>query len=203
MENEEVIRLRMERTREALTEKLETLEQKVASSVSAVTDTVASVKEKVHESVETVKDAVNVQAHVERHPWLSLGGAVLGGYVLGNLLLGQRTTSTRSAPTAPENINGNGRHHQEKQAAAAAEENWLGAFEPEVRHLKGLALGVTLGTVRELLTEQVPPHMADQLREIIDSVTKKAGGEPIPSSDWAAIRPGASPNAEPECKLNV
>ena len=87
MENEEVIRHRMEQTREALTEKLETLEQKVADSVSAVTDTVASVQEKVHEGVESVKDAVDVKAHVERHPWLMLGGSVLCGYVLGDLLL--------------------------------------------------------------------------------------------------------------------
>ena len=48
-------------------------------------------------------------------------------------------------------------------------------------------MGVTLGTVREMLTAEVPAHMAAHLRDIIDGVTKKAGGEPLPSSDWDAI----------------
>jgi hypothetical protein len=47
---------------------------------------------------------------------------------------------------------------------------------------------VSLGTVREMLTEQVPPHMAGQLRDIIDGITKKIGGEPIPSSDFASLK---------------
>jgi hypothetical protein len=104
-------------------------------------------------------------------------------------------------PRAPENTNGNGHQHAAKQSASSPVESLLAGFEPEIRHLKGLALGVTLGTVREMLTEQVPPHMADQLRDIIDAVTKKAGGEPIPSSDWAAAKSASPPEAE--CKLNV
>ncbi len=193
MENEELIRRRMEQRREALTEKLENLEQKVAGSVSAVTQTVADVQEKVHEGVESVKDAVDVKAHVERHPWLMLGGSVLGGYILGALLLGdqrkapERKFSLTPTPT-PEKVE-NGSPREEPAAGA----NWLHGFEPEIRHLKGLALGVTLGTVREMLTTEVPPHMAEHLREIIDAVTKKAGGEPLPSSDWDAIKSQAPP----------
>lgn len=199
MENEEVIRRRMEQTREALTEKLETLEQRVVDSVTAVTDTVASVQEKMHESVESVKDAVDVQAHVDRHPWLMLGGSVVCGYMLGNLLERGRKEAHAPRPTAgPAMAAGFGQERESRQAGASTG-SWLGAFEPEIQHLKGLALGVTLGTVRELLTEQVPPHMAEQVRDIIDAVTKKAGGEPIPSSDWAAAKPAPSPAAGPEC----
>jgi len=57
------------------------------------------------------------------------------------------------------------------------------AVEPEIQHLKGLALGVALGAVREMVARQVPPHLADQLREIIDNVTKKVGGDPVGPSD--------------------
>jgi ElaB/YqjD/DUF883 family membrane-anchored ribosome-binding protein len=199
MENEEVIRRQMEQTRESLHEKLETLEQKVTNSVTAVTDTVASVKEKMHEGVESVKDAVDVPAHVERHPWLMLGGSVLCGYVLGNLLSRDRNRAPASQPAEPRMIYGNGRQQPPRQEAAGPSKSWLSAFEPEIRHLKGVALGATLGTFRELLIEQAPPHMADKLREIIDAVTKKAGGEPIPSSDWAATKPATPPNTEPEC----
>ena len=204
MENEELIRLKMEQTRDALTDKLENLEQRVTSSVAAVTDTVASVKEKMEEGVETVKDAVDVPAHVERHPWLMLGGSVLCGFVLGNALMNKNRRAPAPftlTPKTPEtgNGNGNGRHQQERQEAPASGENWLSAFEPQIQHVKGLAVGVALGTIREMLTEQVPPYMAEQLREIIDAVTKKAGGEPVPSSDWAATKPATSPEAEPVC----
>lgn len=204
MENEELIRCQMEVTREALNDKLETLEQRVAHSVLAVTETVASVREKVEEGVESVKEAVDVPAHVDHHPWLMLGGSVLCGFVLGSLLMDRKQSAPPlyqpfSPPKAPEPANGNGRRLLERQETPAASASWLSAFEPEIKHLKGLALGVTLGTVREMLTEQAPPHMADQIREIVDAVTKKAGGEPVPSSDWAAMQPATSPETVPEC----
>jgi len=182
----------MEQRREALTEKLETLEQKVADSVAAVTQTVASVQEKVHEGVESVKGAVDVKAHVDRHPWLMLGGSVLCGYILGDLLLAERPKGPERKFTltpTPTPIQENGHQRAEPKANA----NWLQGFEPEIRHLKGLALGAALGTVREMLTDEVPPHMAAHLRDIIDAVTKKAGGEPLPSSDWDAIKAGTPP----------
>jgi len=198
MENEELIRRRMGETREALADKLETLEQKVAQSVSAVSETVANVQEKVSESVESVKEAVDVRLQTDRHPWLMLGGSVLCGFVLGKLLQGEndrpaphRFTLTPTMP-ASEQPSANGRSHQAETKTGENGHHWLRQFEPELQHLKGLALGVTLGTVREMLTAQVPPHMADQLREIIDAVTQKAGGEPVPSSDFTAIKPAAA-----------
>jgi len=62
MENEDVIRHQMEETRTSLTEKLETLENKVVETVqeatSAVSETVASVKGTVQDTVATVQSAV-------------------------------------------------------------------------------------------------------------------------------------------------
>lgn len=197
MEDEELIRQRMEEKREALNAKLETLEQKVADSVSAVTQTVTDVQEKVHAGVESVKDAVDVKAHVDRHPWLMLGGSVLCGYVLGDLLLGvrRRAPEPRFTPT-PERIQHNGHQAADQNGGGP---NWLAGFEPEIRHLKGLALGAALGTVREMLTAEVPPHMAAHLRDIIDAVTQKAGGDPVPSSDWDAIKAAQQSGAGPAC----
>jgi len=197
MESEQAIKHRMEQTRESLIEKIETLENKVMNSVqnatSAVSETVASVKETMHDSVETVKDAVDVKAHVDRRPWLMFGGSIFAGYVLANLLAGGK----KPAPEIPQpasrrlHVPGNGRHITEKPTAPATG-SWLGAIEPEFQRLKGLALGVALGTVREMLTEEVPPHMAEQLRTIIDGITQKIGGEPVPSSDFAASKTSAS-----------
>jgi ElaB/YqjD/DUF883 family membrane-anchored ribosome-binding protein len=114
MENEELIRQKMEHTRESLTDKLETLEDKLLSSVhqatSAVTETVASVKETVSESVESVKDAVDIPAHVDRHPWLALGGSVLCGYMLGNMFGGAKESRQRPAAPGSQAQLGNQRH---------------------------------------------------------------------------------------------
>jgi len=195
MENEELIREDMEKTRESLTEKLETLEKKLVDSVhgatSAVKETMSTVKETMHDSVETVKEAVDIPAHVERQPWLMFGGAVLAGYVLGNLLDNRKEPATSHSPSAqpfrsnlPQPGNGHSKREKREQAAQPKKESWLAMLEPEVNHLKGLALGVALGTVREMLTEQIPPHLAGELRGVIDAVTKKVGGEPLPSADF-------------------
>lgn len=204
MENEELIRQQMGETREHLSEKLECLEQKIVHSVqgasSAVQETMTNVKETLHEGVETAKDAFDLPAHVERRPWLMLGGAVLCGYVLGTLLENRRAAAPPERPPAPlppppkthSHGHGNGHSKREKREAPAAkpekEASWLGKFEPEVTHLKSLALGVTMGTIREIVSEQVPPHLAGELREVIDAVTKKIGGEPLPSSDVEFVK---------------
>lgn len=201
MENEELIRRRMEETRESLTDKLETLEDRLIGSVdearSAVRETVASVKETMHEGVESVKDAMDIPAHVQRRPWLMFGGAILGGYVLGTLLTRASETARPSVPppvpepTSKRQHPGNGHHKHgsrpepkpEPQSPQAKASHLLDAIEPEIRQLKGLALGVALGTFRELVAKEVPPHLAGELRSIIDGVTRKMGGEPVPESD--------------------
>lgn len=220
MENEDLIRLQMEDTRTALTEKLETLEDKLMTTVqetkaavdetvasvretvvgtvqetrSAVKETVASVKDTMHDSVEGIKDMMDVSAHVDRHPWLSVGGAVLCGYLLGSLLPGgkesgsERRVSSPEAPK-PQPGNGNGRHKYQKQhaiAEAPSTPSWLSAFDPELQKLKGLALGATLGMVRDMITEAVPPQMVDQVRTLVDDVTRKVGGEPVARSTFSA-----------------
>jgi len=213
MENEELIRRQMGQTREALTEKLETLENKVAQSVSAVSETVANVQEKLTEGVESVKEAVDVKVQVDRHPWLMLGGSVLCGFVLGELLTRDREkpaastfmpTPRREETRWREETRPNGRSSADHQQGSSSQQtsessgvvaSWLHMFEPELQRLKGLALGATLGTVREMLTSEVPPNMAGQLREIIDAVTQKAGGQPIPSSDFAASKSRATDDA--------
>jgi ElaB/YqjD/DUF883 family membrane-anchored ribosome-binding protein len=221
MENEDLIRLQMEDTRTALTEKLETLEDKLMNTVqetksavdetvasvketvvgtvqetrSAVKETMASVKDTMQEGVEGVKDMMDVSAHVDRHPWLSMGGAVLCGYLLGSLLPGgqePRRERRLAAPDVPRTQygNGDGRHKYQPPPQTVAEappsSNWLSTFDPELQKLKGLALGATLGMVRDMITEAVPPQMADQVRGLVDDVTRKVGGEPLPQTDFAA-----------------
>jgi len=217
MENEDLIRQQMEETRTSLTEKLETLEDKLVSTVSetksaitdtvqetkaAITDTVCTVKESVHEGVETVKDWMDIQGHVRERPWLMLGGSILAGFALGNLLGERRErsgppyTTTRHpspAPAArPYDGNGGTREKPQQQEESKTAE-WLHKFDPEINKLKGLALGATFGTIREMLTAELPPEIGRHVREIIDGVTEKLGGEPLPDVDWGIASAASCP----------
>jgi len=202
---EETIQQEMQETRASLTEKLETLEQKVVGTVenatTAVTetvdaiketvqDTVASVQEGVKDGVDSVKDLLDVPAHVQRRPWLMMGGSVAVGYCIGTLLAPNPSYQYASASTGavpqPRPVG------VPPPTAPAAPSIWA----PEVAKLKGLALGVLFGTARELLVSSMPEHMGEQIKEVVDSVTKKVGGDPLPSSDWAKLCETAPPQGE-------
>jgi ElaB/YqjD/DUF883 family membrane-anchored ribosome-binding protein len=124
-EKPEVIRHRIEETRTALTEKLETLEREVRGTVrdareavtctaetvrDAVNSTVASVRdtfnttvedvrEKVHETAYTVKETFNLDHQVRAHPWAMFGSSVAVGMAVGTLLPGQGGGSRRGSRT--------------------------------------------------------------------------------------------------------
>jgi ElaB/YqjD/DUF883 family membrane-anchored ribosome-binding protein len=183
----------MHDTRASLTEKLETLEQKVVGTVenatTAVNDTVDAIKEtvnetvtnvneKVRDGVESVKDLFDLPAHVDQHPWLMLGGSVAVGYALGTLLAPNPRPMYAPAPSNPYPMPA---PTYQSVAAPVAKDSM---FAPEIAKLKGLALGMLFGTARELLLSAVPEHLGEQLRQVVDEVTKKAGGEPLPSSEW-------------------
>ena len=203
---EEAIKQEMQETRASLTEKLETLEQKVVGTVenatTAVTETVDAIKETVHDTVATVQDGVkgsvdsvkdlfDVPAHVKRRPWLMVGGSVAVGYCIGTMI--GPTPQNQLAPAA------NGFMPQPRPTAApttpatTAPSIWA----PEIAKLKGLALGVLFGTARELLVSSMPENMGEQIKDVVDSVTKKVGGDPLPSSDWAKLCETAPPQSEP------
>lgn len=104
MENQsEMIRQQMNKTRTALTDKIEMLESQVVETVqtasTAVAETVGSVKEIVHDSLQTVKDSVHetvdtvrdtfdLSRQVDRRPWTMCAGATALGYLGGYLLRG-------------------------------------------------------------------------------------------------------------------
>jgi hypothetical protein len=213
MENEDVIREQMDDTRTALSEKLETLENQVASSVhgattnvaetveavkgtvTAVTDsvqetvtsvkesveeTIASVKESVRESWTSVKGMFDVPALVEAHPWAMLGGSIALGFFLEGVL--KRPAPRREGfvgssqrPLPPDHVSGEDRFDSSRPASTFAA--LLQTFEPEIKRLKGLALGKLMCTIREMVVQAVPENIATQLTEVIDGFTQKLGGD--------------------------
>jgi len=180
----------------------------VDSVKEAVQETVEVVKGSVQDTVDSVRDALNVSRQVDRHPWLFLGGAAALGYLGGCLLRraeGRAPTTTAEqrrlgqafadlgATTRPSGGNGVGdyRLHErvEESPASAprprAEEDsgWLGTltkeFASEIGQLKGLAIGVGLGLIRDMIVQSSPPPLAPRLGELIDRITTKLGGERI------------------------
>jgi len=200
MENEELIRLKMERTRESITENLDALEDRIVGSVeqasAAVTNTAASVKE-----------AVDINTQIDRHPWLIFGGAMAAGLIAGHFLLSRKQYSSPpvvesrfapapappSTPTPPQGRNPTPMSAQEsttrtptpvpvQESSAAANPGLLSLLEPELVKAKELAIGVTLGIVREALIAEMPPPLAACAGDLINGVTEKLGGRPLENS---------------------
>jgi ElaB/YqjD/DUF883 family membrane-anchored ribosome-binding protein len=210
MDHEERIQLDMQETRAALAEKLILLEGKVAGTVeqvtTAVTETVEAIKdtvqdtkatvsvvnETVQESVKSVQDCFDVNAQVQAHPWWIMAGSVAAGFCLGTLL-NHRAPPVHMARTSSNNMdallgqsNGNG-HRNGNGAVASPPRQEPGILTAEIDKLKGLALGALFGTAREMIASALPEPVNQQVKEIFDSVTKKAGGEPIASSAFAKL----------------
>ena len=189
----EVIRQQMEETRASLSEKLETLEQQVVGTVqdarAAVTDTVETVKEAVHETVESVKDTFDISRQMERHPWAMLGGSIALGYV-GGLLFEQLeapqpyATNGHGVPAPvydrPPNRTTNGATGETNGGPDSDHgHSLLRQFEPEIARLKGLAVGAAMSVVRDMISGSIPDPLKPQVRDVMNSLTVKLGGEPI------------------------
>ena len=202
----ELIKQQMGQTRAALSEKLETLETKVFNTVGTTTDTVAltvhevgatvretaqDVRATMHETMASMRDALDLTQQMHQHPWLMVGGSVVAGYVgglvLDNLERG-RLPSLPSMPIAAEQLlpsDSEVRERMEVQpptrrTGSAFFRALAESFAPELDKLKRTALGMALGVVRQKISESVPPTMREQVVEMMDRVTVKLGGEPLP-----------------------
>jgi len=60
-------------------------------------------------------------------------------------------------------------------------------FHGEIEKIQGLAIGASLGLLRDVISQSAPPALRSQITEIIDGMTEKMGGqkicEPILSPD--------------------
>jgi len=209
METEERIQQEMFETRASLAEKLETLEQKVTGTVEQVAcvvddtvevikgtvaeakATVSAVNESVQEGVKSVQESLDISKQVQAHPWCMVAGSVAAGFCLASVLPRGHAEPSRSSLAAalPPPSNGVGAHaqHWEDRTQAAQPSSEKSVWAPEIDKLKGLALGALFGAAREMIASSVPGALGQQLKEVIDNVTRKAGGEPIPSSAFAGL----------------
>jgi ElaB/YqjD/DUF883 family membrane-anchored ribosome-binding protein len=74
-------------------------------------------------------------------------------------------------------------------------DNLASMLGPEVGKLKGLAIGATLGIVRDLITQSAPPELGTQLAEMVNGFTTRLGGEVIHGPVLPNFTDGRSPHA--------
>jgi len=217
---ERKLRQEMENTRSSMTEKLELLEDKVASTVEgaanavsstvesvkgAVEGTVETVKESVQGTVEAVKETFDLPLQVDRRPWLMMGGSVAVGFAIGHFIGGSSHATESSQPGSarkPHKAHGNGWSGAKAESvrptakAAPAGPSLVSKltqqFSPEIDKLKGLAIGAMLGLVRDMVQKHTPPEVGSQIAQVIDDVTNKLGGKPISGSVSSFFSQGQS-----------
>jgi len=184
----EVIQDEMRQTRSSLAEKLDALEGTVQDTVedakSAVSDTVEGVKE----TVENVKESLDVRRHVERRPWLMVGGAFALGYV-GGCLMGPShdqpseefnedsagmasTGAVEDLPQSEYAYTPPDRHEEEREEEG-------GVLHDGLQMIKGLAVGTVMGLLRQMAVQSLPTNLVSEVVNVVDDLTTRLGGKPI------------------------
>jgi ElaB/YqjD/DUF883 family membrane-anchored ribosome-binding protein len=168
----EVIRGQMEETRSSLAGKLEALERTVIKPVETATHAVANTVEAAQEAVTTVKETFDFRHHIQHHPWLAMGGAVLVGFIGGRLLTSANPPLATGAPPPPSGPNG---RYEAQPASSSREEEGNGLFGA----LKGLAIGAAMGLLRDMVAKSAPQNLASDLVKWVDDATTRLGGKPV------------------------
>jgi hypothetical protein len=187
----DVIRNKIEDTRESLTQKLETLEGQVKETITTVTSTVEetidTVKSTVEDTVEAVKQTFDIPEQVRRHPYGMTGGALLVGTALGYWMGGRRPHAGRPfgpahrAPAYTAAPAYEAPRHEEppRPSGPGLLSSLLEPLSAEFGHIRGLAIGALMGAVRDAVKNAVPPSLAHNVEEILDNITRRAGGEVV------------------------
>jgi len=168
----------------------------VDSVKESVEETVQSVRDTFHETVTAVSDSLDISAHVARHPWPMLGGAVALGFLAGRLLpVDESTPAETAAPPmehgngpsyASARHNGRGKKHEPRPAPEPSwMQNLVTQFEPELDKFKYMAIGSLVNIVHDLVAPKVPESFRSQFTEVMNDITQKLTS-PEPSAQAPA-----------------
>jgi ElaB/YqjD/DUF883 family membrane-anchored ribosome-binding protein len=196
-----------------VTETVENLTEKVQDTVQSVKDTVTST---VEDTVAGVKRTFDIPLQVQQHPWAMAGCSLAAGLAAGYFLAGRRGLASRAydsarhafgpgaAPGYPQQppasnyqpAAGNYQPPRAESGQPGVLGRMLAPFESEIDKVKETAIGALMGVVRDFLKRSLPPTLAANVDEIMNSATRKAGGDPVqgpilsPESGAGSSRPG-------------
>lgn len=176
MENQdyEQIRQRMAQTRASLSGKLTGLQSSLggtvaetASTVSHTVDAVSDTVDSVKKTVRSVQHALDLPGHVQRHPWLVVGGAVALGCILAQM------TAPRPQPRAPAPSPPPPPSPSPSSASQAG--GSPGLLDAAMDQVKGLALGTLIGVVRNLVSSSLAEPFQAPFHREADEVSSRLG----------------------------
>lgn len=200
-QNTDEMRLEIDCTRAAMTDKLEALEDRMMGTVQSAQETVEDSIQMAKDTVATVKRNFDVRYQVEQHPWAMVGGSFIAGLALSGLF----RRSRRQIPTAASRLTGGGTplaisprplaeqctQFQEgngsldaapspsrPQAPSANRNGFFGPFQEEINQVKGMAIGYLMGLLRDSI-QDAAPQLAPQFNDVMNSVTTKLGDKPV------------------------
>lgn len=136
-------------------------------------ETADAMRESFHESVESVRHALDLEEQFNKRPWTLIAGAVSLGFLGGAVLHGDGAPAAGPTATTQEKPRRRAADHRGSLARLA------GQFEPELAQIKGMVLGALFGIVRDLASKSAPQKMHDELEDVINGITVKAGGTPV------------------------
>jgi hypothetical protein len=163
----------------------------VHTAKDAVTESANQVQHAVHETTQTVKQALDLKRQVERHPLAMFGAFMAVGYLTSRCLegmngAGQGTDSQLSAlASSPDSDSPDGSYRGEGAPLVGVHHNadgngFGGKYATEIGRLRKLAISTALSGVRDYIAASTPEPIGTELSSIIDSLTLKLGGKPIP-----------------------
>ena len=204
-ETKSVVEDIVENVKDTVGETVGAVKETVEGAKSTVEGIVENVKDTMDDTVTTVKQAFDVPYQVNQHPWLMVGSAVLLGSFLGGLSQRRSRASgyayngeddradpyavaLSGGPRAYDNL------HEESfsktperpaSAPASRQSQWwsgLGQFQEEFDVIKGAIIGTMMGTLREMVRQNMP-SVAPTLEKVITSASHKLGAEPVEPSE--------------------
>jgi len=145
----EVNRDPINQSRSRLTDKLEALEAHVSGTVDSTKAALGSTVGTVKETMESVSEALDLRAHMERHPWLILGGSVAVGMLAARLFKGSSILENVAAALHAQPNADSSRASLNAPRPQATSDSWL---DGQVKQLKTLALAALTNYVQEVTT---------------------------------------------------
>lgn len=183
-ETPEMIRQQMEETKSRLSDKLESLEHQVSETVQSTGSAVNATVGAVQGVVQSISQALDVRRHINKHPWLALGGSAVLGYLAAEYLVESTKKSEHppeTIPSAPPSAETMAHDHAEQVVESAATKAALAAAYESGRkksswqQLRGMAIGACIGIVQDLATRAVP--------KVVDYFAGHAAGAPPSRTD--------------------